>query len=341
MSNDHNNNESKMQAKVLIEDEKEWNALVGNHETRTSIGDEYIYESHGSYKEYPNSKYILTEDKITVNGVTCYRIKAIRNINTLFGVVAKGSLGGYVESERNLSKDEECWIFDNAKVTGDARVSNFAIVRNDAHICGQVSIWDAVHISDDAYICDSVRISGSARISGKPYIGGSVIINHSPSISGTPYIYDNARIFGSPIIRGSVLIYGFACIYGSAIISGSACVCGDSMVGGDTLILDDAYVNCDDRTIITGYVNSNAVIKRPEDIIHIAPFLSGKKSLTAFRNSSKEIRIVIKEIEAAPEEEFRGNLDEFIKFFKESKFSPELIEKYKTAVKFINIALVG
>ena len=104
MSNDHHNNESKMQAKVLIEDEKEFNVLVDNHETRTSTGDEYIYESYKSYKEYPNSKYILTEDKITVDGVTCYRIKAIRNINTLFGVVAKGSLGGYVESERNLSK---------------------------------------------------------------------------------------------------------------------------------------------------------------------------------------------------------------------------------------------
>ena len=61
-------------------------------------------------------KYRLTEETINVNGITLYRIKALKN----FGDVKEGNKGGFVENDRNLSHDGNCWVYNNAKVYGDA-----------------------------------------------------------------------------------------------------------------------------------------------------------------------------------------------------------------------------
>ena len=36
-----------------------------------------------------------------------------------FGNIKKGDFGGYVESEKNLSHEGNCWVYDGAKVYGD------------------------------------------------------------------------------------------------------------------------------------------------------------------------------------------------------------------------------
>ena len=53
-----------------------------------------------------------------------YRIKALRDFND----VKKGDIGGYVESEKNLSQLGDCWIYDNARVHNNAQVCDNAIV---------------------------------------------------------------------------------------------------------------------------------------------------------------------------------------------------------------------
>ena len=71
-------------------------------------------------------KYELTEEKITLDeNQTLYRIKALKD----FGDVKAGDLGGFVESEKNLSQDGNCWISDDVKVYEDAaRISESAII---------------------------------------------------------------------------------------------------------------------------------------------------------------------------------------------------------------------
>ena len=73
---------------------------------------------------------LLKDDTKTVFGRTLYRIKALRD----FDNVEKGDLGGYIESENNLSH------FDNAWVFGDARVHGNAEVFGDARVCGNAVI---------------------------------------------------------------------------------------------------------------------------------------------------------------------------------------------------------
>jgi len=77
-----------------------------------------------------DKKYTLTDDTVVVNGKILYRIKALRS----FSDVDRGDLGGYIESESNLSHNGKCWLFDNAwvygnaVVTGNDRVSGYAEV---------------------------------------------------------------------------------------------------------------------------------------------------------------------------------------------------------------------
>ena len=71
-------------------------------------------------------KYELTKDTITINeNKTLYRIKSLKDFND----VKVGDLGGFIESEYNLSQDGNCWISDDVKVYEDAaRISESAII---------------------------------------------------------------------------------------------------------------------------------------------------------------------------------------------------------------------
>ena len=51
-----------------------------------------------------------------------YRIKALKDFND----VKSGDLGGFVDSENNLSHEGNCWIYDSAVVCDSALVCNFA-----------------------------------------------------------------------------------------------------------------------------------------------------------------------------------------------------------------------
>ena len=57
-----------------------------------------------------DKKYtLLKNDTITHNDSILYRIKAIRDFDT----VSTGDLGGYIENESNLSQYGNCWVYDS------------------------------------------------------------------------------------------------------------------------------------------------------------------------------------------------------------------------------------
>ena len=83
-------------------------------------------------------KYELTNEIIEFRGRKLYRIRAMVD----FGDVKAGDLGGYIESEENLSQEGLCWVCGTAWVCGNAKVYG------------------------DAWVCGNARVSGDARIYG-------------------------------------------------------------------------------------------------------------------------------------------------------------------------------
>jgi len=66
-------------------------------------------------------KYELDKSvtKKAPNGETLYRVRALKDFDTIIGrKVKKGDLGGWVTSEDRLSQDDNCWIFDECMMYG-------------------------------------------------------------------------------------------------------------------------------------------------------------------------------------------------------------------------------
>jgi hypothetical protein len=67
-----------------------------------------------------NDKYeLLTDQTIEVQGRTLFRIRALRD----FGIVKANEIGGFVENEKNLSREGDAWVYGDAEVSGNARSS--------------------------------------------------------------------------------------------------------------------------------------------------------------------------------------------------------------------------
>lgn len=71
-------------------------------------------------------KYEFTGETKKSCGKVLHRIRAVRSFNG----VKKGQLGGFIESEDNLSQNGNAWICSNAEVYGDARVYGDILIGN-------------------------------------------------------------------------------------------------------------------------------------------------------------------------------------------------------------------
>jgi len=117
-------------------------------------------------------KYEFTGERKNVNGHTLYRIKRIYD----------GRIGGWIESEINLSHDDECWVDDNACVFGDAYVYDNAQVFGNAMVYGSAVIYDKAQVYENAVVCDNTCISGNAKVHGTANINGTSKISNDIEI---------------------------------------------------------------------------------------------------------------------------------------------------------------
>ena len=157
-------------------------------------------------------KYKLLKDDTTiVDGRTLYRIEALRD----FADVKKGDKGGYVESEKNLSHEGDCWVYNSAKVYDNARVYDNAKVYDDAVVRGSAKVFRRAMVRDNAMIYD------------KAVVFGKVII------------HDNAKVYERAVLCNYAVVGGSAEVYGRAGVYGNAVICGDAEVSKDA----DYYVS--------------------------------------------------------------------------------------------------
>ena len=132
-------------------------------------------------------KYELIEnDTKIVNGKTLYRIRALVAISLS---VAAGDLGGYVESEKNLSHDGNAWVSGNAEVFGNAEVYGDALVSGDAVVAG------------DAEVSGHALVSGDAVVYGNAWVSGHAVVAGDALVSGDAWVSDNAWVSKSSDVQ--------------------------------------------------------------------------------------------------------------------------------------------
>ncbi len=87
------------------------------------------------------------------------RIRALRDIPHLD--IRAGDIGGYVEREKNLSQDGDCWV------CGDAQVYGNAWVYGDARVCGNAQVCGDAWVYGDARVCGNAQVCGDAWVKRK------------------------------------------------------------------------------------------------------------------------------------------------------------------------------
>lgn len=86
-------------------------------------------------------KYKLTEETKQIDGLTLYRIEALKD----FGDIKRGDKGGWIEKEDNLSQDDNAWV------SGDTELNTgycFACKNKDWKVT-EVSCGDSVLLARD------------------------------------------------------------------------------------------------------------------------------------------------------------------------------------------------
>lgn len=255
-------------------------------------------------------KFELTSETTIHNGITLYRIRALKSYpfvkekvkeknddkrfenrisieavlrSTIKSTYTpqKGDLGGFVQSEKNLSQQGNCWVADNAKVYNNAKISGNA------------------EVLDNAEVFDNSEISGNVSIGGITEICGNTKLNETYRYSSRYLIYNNIKIFGDSFLL-DIPINQFNKNYSVSLVSGGAF--------SDIDTPHDPEIEC------YGMYNLNLVVNTLDS--------DGWERLIIYRKKTKTIRAG----------KFEGTVKDFINFYNHRcKYKDDL----DTVVKFL------
>ena len=147
-------------------------------------------------------KYELSNITIVFNGVTLYRIKALKD----FSDVKAGDLGGWVEKEDNLSQRGDAWIGGDAKVYGNAVV------------CDNAKVFGKAKVHDNAFVCDNAWVYDNAQVYGRAKVFGNAVVFVNAEVYDHADVYCHAMAFGNAEICGNAGVCGYAEICGDAVV---------------------------------------------------------------------------------------------------------------------------
>lgn len=152
-------------------------------------------------------KYKIRKDlSYTFDGHKLYRVESLKD----FGNVKKGSIGGFVENDKNLSQEGNCWIYLDGKVYDNAQVWGDAVIDGFAQVCNNALVFKEAHVRGHSKIKDNARVFDNARI------------------EGNSIVKDNAQVYGHSILLENAQVCDNANLIGTCLVRDNAIVCGDT-----------------------------------------------------------------------------------------------------------------
>lgn len=180
-----------------------------------------------------NEKYEIT-DIAHEKYPFLHRIRALRDIGA---EVKAGDLGGFVESESNLSFEpgDDAWIFDNAIACNNAYVDKGSQLRKSAVAC------------HNAYVSHGTVMTSSARAEDDAYIRGGLLSGQARA-SGQSMILHSQDTLSGPLLSGQCAVYGK--VSGDVRLTGTAIVISGEEICNDTP--DTLVISGKNRSVIRG-----------------------------------------------------------------------------------------
>ena len=131
-----------------------------------------------------------------------HRIRALRQVRD---DVPAGELGGFVQSEANLSQDkDEAWLYDDsisrheANVCGGAQLHDQAVAQDLALVTGSAVMYDKAAVCDNAIVTAGC-IRDEAFVLGNARIRENTVTHIAPVVTGQSVVMGD--------LAGSVMVF--------------------------------------------------------------------------------------------------------------------------------------
>ena len=172
-------------------------------------------------------KYKITNIEMTWHGHILHRIKALKDFILINGKeIRKGDLGGWIESEDNLSQEGLCWIYDECKMYDNARRSENSIGYGNSH-----QFDNSQQFGDSQQFGRSRQFENSIQSENSRQYGNSIQYGNSQQ-SGDSQQFGDSRQFGNSQQFGDSRQYGNSQQFGNSRQSGNSRQFGNSIQFG-------------------------------------------------------------------------------------------------------------
>ena len=199
----------------------------------------------------------FVKPKLLEETYNLYRIRALKD----FGDVKAGDLGGYIESERNLSQEGDCWVSDKAKVYHNAKVYDNAKVYGEAKVYGNSEVYDNAKVYGEAKVFNYAEISEYSDIYGQAQVYGQAKVYDNTKVFKKAQVYGEAKVYGSAEVYDEARVYGNTKVYGNAEIFGEDCwVYNNAEIYDNAQVYDSADVRDNAKVFGNAQVFENAQI---------------------------------------------------------------------------------
>ena len=125
--------------------------------------------------------------------------------------VKTGDLGGFVESESNLSFEpgDDAWLFDESICCGDAYVCKDAILRGgaiakDKAYVSHGAVLSGTSLAEDDAVVRGALMTDSARVSGNGMLIQTPDTGYQPEAIGRAAVY--GKVVGNFLLAGDTVV---------------------------------------------------------------------------------------------------------------------------------------
>ena len=139
-----------------------------------------------------DKKYELTDITMRYEGRILYRIRALKD----FADVKKGKLGGWVETEDNLSQKGNCWIYNNAKCMDNARMYDNSIM------------FDRSEMHDNSVMYDYSRMYGNSEMHDYSKMCDNSEMHEGSKMYNNSIISEHGEMWKNGVLDGDKNLYG-------------------------------------------------------------------------------------------------------------------------------------
>ena len=143
-------------------------------------------------------------------GEKLYRIKALKD----FKDIKKGDLGGWVSNENNLSQYGNCWIYDEAKCTGNSRMyGNSAMYEySEMHDNSIMHEYSEMHDNSSMYgnsiMYGDSKMHDYSEMHGDSAMHDNSIMHDDSAMYDYSEMHDNSRMYNDSILKNNEKLYG-------------------------------------------------------------------------------------------------------------------------------------